>query len=48
MIQDECLDIRTTTMGISLAGLYRSRHHKACDKVYDKITQTGRKAGCNR
>ena len=39
MIQDECLDIRTTTMGISLLDCIDSDIHKACDKVYDKITR---------
>ncbi len=42
MIQDECLDIRTTTMGISLLDCADSDIDKACDKIYDKIC---RKAG---
>ncbi|MBO4877417.1 MAG: PFL family protein [Ruminococcus sp.] len=37
MIQDECLDIRTTTMGISLLDCIDTDIHKACDKVYEKI-----------
>lgn len=37
MIQDECLDIRTVTMGISLLDCIDSDIDKACDKVYDKI-----------
>ena len=37
MIQDECLDIRTTTMGISLLDCADSDIDKACAKVYDKI-----------
>lgn len=37
MIQDECLDIRTTTMGISLLDCADSDIDKACQKVYDKI-----------
>ena len=37
MIQDECLDIRTTTMGISLLDCADSNIDKACQKVYDKI-----------
>ncbi len=37
MIQDECLDIRTTTMGISLLDCADSDIDKACSKVYDKI-----------
>ncbi len=38
MIQDECLDIRTITMGISLLDCIDPDIDKACDKVYDKIT----------
>ena len=33
MIQDECLDIRTTTMGISLLDCIDPDINKACDKV---------------
>lgn len=40
MIQDEHLDIRTVTMGISLLDCIDSDIAKACDKVYDKITRT--------
>ena len=43
MIQDECLDIRTTTMGISLLDCADSNIDKACDKVYDKICQKAEK-----
>ena len=39
MIDDECLDIRTITMGISLLDCMDSDIDKACDKVYDKITR---------
>ncbi len=39
MIQDECLDIRTITMGISLTDCIDSDINVACDKVYDKITR---------
>ncbi len=39
MIQDECLDIRTITMGISLLDCIDSDIDKACVKVYDKITR---------
>ncbi len=39
MIQDECLDIRTITMGVSLLDCIDSDIDKACDKVYDKITR---------
>lgn len=37
MIQDECLDIRTTTMGISLLDCADSDIDKSCAKIYDKI-----------
>lgn len=43
MIQDECLDIRTITMGISLLDCIDPDIHKACDKVYDKITRKAEK-----
>ena len=39
MIQDECLDIRTITMGISLLDCIDSDIDKACDKVYSKIVK---------
>ncbi len=39
MIQDECLDIRTITMGVSLLDCIDSDIDKACDKVYEKITR---------
>ena len=39
MIQDECLDIRTTTMGISLLDCIDTDIDKACDKVYEKIVR---------
>lgn len=43
MIQDECLDIRTITMGISLLDCIDTDIDKACDKVYNKIvTKAGR------
>lgn len=38
MIQDECLDIRTITMGISLLDCIDPDIDKACEKVYHKIT----------
>ena len=37
MIQDENLDIRTITMGISLLDCAYSDINKVCDKIYDKI-----------
>ena len=39
MIQDECLDIRTTTMGISLLDCIDTDIDKASDKVYEKIVR---------
>ncbi len=39
MIDDQHLDIRTITMGISLLDCIDSDAKKACDKVYDKITR---------
>ena len=38
MIQDENLDIRTVTMGISLLDCIDSDIDKACQRVYEKIT----------
>jgi len=37
MIQDENLDIRTTTMGISLLDCADANIDKSCSKIYDKI-----------
>ena len=37
MIQDEDLDIRTITMGISLLDCADSDIDKSCEKVYNKI-----------
>ena len=37
MIQQENLDIRTTTMGISLLDCADSDIARSCQKVYDKI-----------
>lgn len=42
MIQDECLDIRTITMGISLLDCIDSDIDAACEKVYKKITTCAR------
>ncbi|MEG0918546.1 MAG: PFL family protein [Anaerovoracaceae bacterium] len=39
MIQDENLDIRTITMGISLIDCADSDIDKSCEKVYNKITR---------
>ena len=38
MIQDENLDIRTITMGISLLSCCDSDIERSCEKVYEKIT----------
>ena len=38
MIQEECLDIRTITMGISLIDCADSDTERSCQKVYEKIT----------
>lgn len=38
MIQEEHLDIRTITMGISLLDCCSSSADQACEKIYDKIT----------
>ena len=39
MIQDEHLDIRTITMGISLLDCADGDITRSCEKVYDKITR---------
>lgn len=39
MIQDENLDVRTITMGISLLDCCHSDINVTCDKIYDKITR---------
>jgi len=39
MVQEEKLDIRTITMGISLRDCCHPDPHKAADKIYDKITR---------
>ncbi|MGN0695718.1 MAG: PFL family protein [Oscillospiraceae bacterium] len=39
MIQDDCLDIRTITMGVSLLDCIDSDTDRACEKVYEKITR---------
>ncbi len=39
MIQEEHLDIRTVTMGISLLDCIDTDINKACDKVYEKIVR---------
>ncbi|HED24156.1 MAG TPA: PFL family protein [Firmicutes bacterium] len=39
MVQEENLDIRTITMGISLRDCGDADHKAACRKIYDKITR---------
>ena len=39
MIQDQCLDIRTITMGISLLDCIDPDIDRSCDKVYEKVTR---------
>ncbi len=49
MIEDECLDIRTITMGISLLDCADSDINKSCKKIYDKICRKAEnlvKVGC--
>ena len=43
MIQDECLDVRTITMGISLVDCADSDIGRACGKVYEKIVRKAEK-----
>ena len=43
MIQDECLDIRTTTMGISLLDCADSEIDKSCEKKKKKICRKAEK-----
>ncbi len=43
MIQDECLDIRTITMGISLIDCADGDIDRSCDKVYEKICRKAEK-----
>ena len=42
MIQDEHLDVRTITMGISLLDCCDSDIDRACRRLYDKITRCAR------
>lgn len=39
MIDEECLDVRTITMGISLLDCADADIRKSCEKIYDKITR---------
>ncbi|MDF2654592.1 MAG: hypothetical protein K0R19_1066 [Bacillota bacterium] len=50
MIQDENLDIRTITMGISLLDCCDSNIERSCEKVYEKIYRCAKdlvKTGCD-
>ena len=42
MISDENLDVRTVTMGISLLDCADEDPHRACEKIYRKITDRAR------
>lgn len=39
MIDEDCLDVRTITMGISLLDCADSDIDRSCEKVYNKITR---------
>ena len=39
MIENEHLDVRTITMGISLLDCADEDPKRACEKIYDKITK---------
>ncbi len=43
MIDQQHLDVRTITMGISLLSCAHSDVHTACDRIYDKITRYAEK-----
>ena len=50
MIQQENLDIRTITMGISLYDCVSEDEDRLCQKIYDKITTSAEhlvKTGCD-
>ena len=42
MIHEECLDIRTITMGISLYDCQSDNEDRLCSKIYDKIMNSAR------
>lgn len=42
MLDEENLDIRTLTMGISLLDCIDPDYKKACDKIYDKLIRRAR------
>ena len=43
MIDQQHLDIRTITMGISLLSCCDPNAERACEKIYDKITRYAEK-----
>ena len=43
MIREECLDIRTITMGISLLDCVSEDADRCCQKIYDKICRRAEK-----
>ena len=43
MIEEENLDIRTITMGISLLDCARGDINESCDRIYEKITRKAEK-----
>ena len=50
MIENEHLDVRTITMGISLLDCQTDSNKETCRKIYDKITKNAEKlveTGCN-
>lgn len=50
MIRQECLDIRTITMGISLYDCVSEDEKRLCDKIYDKIMYSAKdlvSVGCD-
>ena len=47
MIDQQHLDIRTITMGISLLSCCDPDPKKACDKIYEKITRYAEHQGYN-
>ncbi len=42
MINQECFDIRTVTMGISLFDCHSDNAEKMCQKIYDKVTTSAK------
>ena len=42
MIEEECLDIRTITMGINLLDCADADIDRSCEKIYQKITHAAK------